>query len=280
MLGGWLLHGLAGAVCGKCEDDGQTTLSNIQAKIQGNSRSKDRYHQNCMIMSPFRRTLLNHLAFSSASFPKPPLSFDPAAILSAGIRKVAYVRHGNTNKAPSGGTDFDRRLTELGRDQAKAAGLSYGIDIQPFYPVALCSPAPRCVETAKIFLDAAGVAERQIEFVCNQDLYDGTIQPQGSRLFQKIGYAPLRDYYEDPDEDDRKVAFDILGSYGTSALSAIEEVAHEDRRTYVSDGSRHCRHTLLIFAHAVYLPAAEARHNDAAGRYTAWAKKSRVRLPP
>ena len=213
-------------------------------------------------MSPFRRTLLNHLAFASISFPKPPLSFDPAAILSAGISKIALIRHGNTNKAPIGGTDFDRQLTELGRDQAKAAGLSYGVDIQPFYPVALCSPAPRCVETAKIFVDAAGVAERQIEFVCNQDLYDGTIQPQGSRLFQKIGYAPLRDYYEDPDEDDRNVAFDILGSYGTSSLSAMEGVAHEGRRTYDSYGGRR---TLLFFAHAVYLPAASLCLASAAG---------------
>ena len=203
-------------------------------------------------MSPFRRTLLNHLAFASASFPKPPLNFYPKAILSAGVSQVAFIRHGNTNKAPIGGTDFDRQLTDLGRDQAKAAGLSYGVDLQPFYPVALCSPAPRCVETAKIFLDAAGVAEEQIELVYNQDLYDGTMQPEGSRLFKKIGYAPLRNYYEDPDEDDRRVAHEVLGSYGISSLNAIKEIAYDSGVSNHSDD----KSTLLFFAHAVYLPAA------------------------
>ena len=213
-------------------------------------------------MSPFRRTLLNHLAFASASFPKPPLNFDPKAILSAGIDKVAFIRHGNTNKALIGGTDFDRQLTDLGRGQAKAAGLSYGVDLQPFHPVALCSPAPRCVETAKIFLDAAGFAEKQIEFVYNQDLYDGTMQPEGSRLFKKIGYAPLRNYYEDPDEDDRRVAHEVLGSYGISSLSAIKEVAHHDGK--VSENSDD-KSTLLFFAHAVYLPAASLCLASASG---------------
>ena len=212
-------------------------------------------------MRPFRRTLLNHLAFASASFPKPPINFDPKAILSAGIDKVAFIRHGNTNKAPIGGADFDRQLTDLGRDQAKAAGLSYGVDLQPFHPVALCSPAPRCVETAKIFLDAVGVDEKQIEFVYNQDLYDGTMQPEGSRLFKKIGYAPLRNYYEDPDEDDRRVAHEVLGSYGEASLNAIEEIAYDSGVSNNSDD----KSTLLFFAHAVYLPAASLCLASASG---------------
>lgn len=205
--------------------------------------------------------MLNHLAFASASFPKPPLSFDPTSILSAGINKVAFIRHGNTNKAPSGRTDFDRQLTDLGRDQARVAGLSYGVELQPFYPFALCSPAPRCVETAKIFLDAAGVSEEQIEFVCNHNLYDGTMQPEGSRLFKKIGYAPLRNYYEDPDEDDRRVAHEVLGSYGESSLNAIKEVAHDNEMSKNSDD----KSTLLFFAHAVYLPAASLCLASASG---------------
>lgn len=204
---------------------------------------------------------MNHLAFASASFPKPPLSFDPTFILSAGISKVAFIRHGNTNKAPIGGTDFDRQLTDLGRDQARAAGLSYGVDLHPFYPVALCSPAPRCVETAKIFLDAAGVAEEQIKFVYNQDLYDGTMQPEGSRLFKKIGYAPLRDFYEDSDEDDRRVAHEVLGSYAESSLNAIKEVAHDSEMSINSDD----KSTLLFFAHAVYLPGASLCLASASG---------------
>jgi len=202
-------------------------------------------------MGPFRRALVNHLAFVSASYPKPPLFFDPAAILSAGINKVAFIRHGNTNKTPTGGNDFDRQLTDLGRDQARAAGTSYGTGIQPFYTLALCSPAPRCVETAKIFLEAVGIGEDQIEFMRKEVLYDGTMQPEGSRLFKKIGYAPLRDYYEDPDLDDRMVSHKILGSYGISSLEAIKEVAEDITGQSHSGGK-----TLLFFAHAVYLPAA------------------------
>ena len=118
------------------------------------------------------------------------------------------------------------------------------------------------METAKIFLDAAGVAEKQIEFVYNQDLYDGTMQPEGSRLFKKIGYAPLRNYYEDPDEDDRRVAHEVLGSYGISSLNAIKEVAHHDGK--VSENSDD-KSTLLFFAHAVYLPAASLCLASASG---------------
>ena len=208
-------------------------------------------------MGPFRQTLLNHLAFASANFPRPP-AFDSAILLSCGIGRVAFIRHGNTNKAPSGGADFDRQLTDLGREQARAAGFSYGEDLQPFYHSVLCSPAPRCVETAKIFLDASGMYKNQdqsIELNYNQALYDGTIQPEGSRLFKKIGYAPLRKYYNDTDEEDRIVANEILGSYAISSLKAIEEAASTGaviRNRSSAPDSR----TLLFFAHAVYLPAA------------------------
>ena len=208
-------------------------------------------------MGPFRQTLLNHLAFASANFPR-PLAFDSAILSSCGIGRVAFIRHGNTNKAPSGGADFDRQLTDLGREQARAASFSYGEDLRPFYHSVLCSPAPRCVETAKIFLDATGMYENQqqpTELNYNQVLYDGAIQPEGSRMFKKIGYAPLRKYYNDTDEEDRIVANEILGSYAMSSLKAIERVASTGaamrNRPSTPGGT-----ALLFFAHAVYLPAA------------------------
>ena len=201
-------------------------------------------------MSPFRRSLinLNLVAFSSGP-PKPsPNSFDLKVLASSGIGRVAFLRHGNT--APAAGVDFNRQLTDLGRNQAREAGSSYGVDLKPFYPLVLCSPAPRCVETANIFLAAACSDQEHPDFLFDQNLYDGTMQPEGSKLFKKIGYAPLRSYYEDPDEADRNTAHEILGAYSETALNAIQIVA----ATNGDIGEHNC--TLILFAHAVYLPAA------------------------
>ena len=245
-------------------------------------------------MFPLRPTRsVLHLALSShfgESFNPSASSGIITALISGGIGRVAFVRHGNT--APSEtGADFDRLLTDLGRDQAQSAGSSYGRDLFEipvggcggsavggggFHPAALCSPAPRCVETANIFLDAAarrgGVtspAPSSPLLVMFPDLYDGTMQPEGSRLFREIGYAPLRDYVERPHDDGcggdrREVARSVLGDYARSALGAIRKVAEEgtleaDRRP--PDTTT----TLLLFAHAIYLPAAALGLAEACG---------------
>mmetsp|Transcript_16842 Transcript_16842/g.24651 ORF Transcript_16842/g.24651 Transcript_16842/m.24651 type:complete len:275 (+) Transcript_16842:179-1003(+) len=191
----------------------------------------------------------------------------------AGIKRVAFLRHGNTSPSPNG-NDFERTLTTLGENQARAAGLCFGAHkLKPFYPQILCSPAPRCVSTANIFIDAALNDGDTLLFsqskVGNTDdlqaeasspvlalipsLYDGTMQPEGSRIFKKHGYAPIREYLEDPDVEDRKVANDILGAYGRDALeSMITTLVESNTSTLDNNLGR----TLLVIGHAIYLPAA------------------------
>ena len=50
---------------------------------------------------------------------------------------------------------IDRILTELGRQQAKEAGLRFGRELKPFFSPVLVTPAPRTVAAAEIFLSAA-----------------------------------------------------------------------------------------------------------------------------
>ena len=189
--------------------------------------------------------------------------------LKSGINKVAFIRHGNTASAT---VDFDRELTELGRSQACAAGASYGVDtLYPYYErVVLSSAAPRCVETAKLFLDSSmkrfaeeystGHDDHVTTYMpplklCPQ-LYDGTMQPEGSRLFRSIGYAPLRRYLENPDAGDAEAARCVLGEYARVSLDVLWDAVACDEQNN-SHLNTHCEgQTLLFFAHAVYLPSA------------------------
>jgi hypothetical protein len=175
----------------------------------------------------------------------------------AGVSRIAFLRHGKTAKAENG-VDFDRLLTDEGREQANEAGLSFGKSLQPFYPVTLASPAPRTLETAQIFLQAAGATECT-RLTPVQSLYDGTMQPKGSQLFQKLGYAPLRDYLDSDDATDRQVARKLLGAYAHTAVDAISEAIEPSSSastgTAATTGSARTN-TLCIFGHAIYLPAA------------------------
>jgi hypothetical protein len=172
----------------------------------------------------------------------------------AGVSQIAFLRHGKTGKAENG-VDFDRLLTDEGREQAKEAGLSFGLSLQPFYPVTLVSPAPRTLETAQIFLQAAGATE-STRLTPVQSLYDGTMQPKGSQLFQKLGYAPLRDYLDSDDATDRQVARTLLGAYAHTAVDAILEAIEPSSSASTTATTTNGTDTLCFFGHAIYLPAA------------------------
>ena len=133
----------------------------------------------------------------------------------AGIGRIAFLRHGKTDPKPDWGTDFDRVLTEEGREQARVSGASFGRDmLPPYHGTAIVSPAPRTMETAKIFLEAAG-ASSSVRLEAAAEVYDGTMQPGGPKLFAKIGYAPLADYVRNNSNDlDRATARRLLGAYG------------------------------------------------------------------
>lgn len=123
-------------------------------------------------------------AFHSWLTPPPPgsnaakSSYDAFQSLceQAGVARIALLRHGKTSPAPQGGVDFDRLLTSEGRDQAMEAGSSFGRELKPFYSSLLVSPAPRTMETAKLFLQTSEAVRCKLEPI--QNLYDGTMQPK------------------------------------------------------------------------------------------------------
>jgi hypothetical protein len=164
----------------------------------------------------------------------------------ANVSKIALLRHGQT--APSTGVDFDRVLTDLGREQANQAGAGFGRDLGPFAPRMLVSPAPRTVETAEIFKAAAG--QQQVQLKPVQPLYDGTMQPKGSALFKKLGYAPLLDYLTNSVDQERQDAQKVLGAY---AHVVVDEIMIECTEKEISQPAP-C--TLWMVGHAIYLPAA------------------------
>lgn len=212
------------------------------------------------------RFLLN-LAFShrmhGSLFPPPSgssnISYDGFSSLceNAGVARIAFLRHGKTAPRPEEGSDFDRVLTEEGRQQAKEAGGSFGRDLRPIYHSLLVSPAPRTMETAELFKhEARDPPESPCQLVPVQSLYDGIMQPKGGQLFQKIGYAPLSDYLDSSDSEDRELARSLLGSYADTVVGAMADAMEPSAN---SAPQRATNTTLWMVGHAIYLPAAALR---------------------
>jgi Histidine phosphatase superfamily (branch 1) len=78
------------------------------------------------------------------------IEFLESRLQLAGVAKIAFLRHGKTAPAKNG-VDFDRLLTDEGRQQAKDSGRIMAKHLVPFYPRCLVSPAPRTMETAQLF---------------------------------------------------------------------------------------------------------------------------------
>lgn len=207
---------------------------------------------------------------------KAPTANLASDLRQAGISKIFLLRHGQTAKSESG-ADLDRQLTETGREQSRVAGATFGKNVlAPLYPKILVSPAPRTVETAQLFWQAALMDAHEgescgsnindetvgVELIMISDLYDKAMQPAGSKLFAKIGYAPLLDYLgtATTDETDRLVAHDVLGKYAAAAIDAIHNVIagdpNDDDLPASSSTSSSTSTTLLVVAHAIYLPSA------------------------
>jgi broad specificity phosphatase PhoE len=207
-------------------------------------------------MTAFRRSpVLLQLAFTNLHEWLPcPFGFTGnldafrSTLTNAGIQKVCFLRHGKTAPAENGG-DFERQLTDIGRQQAREAGASFGKEHRPFFPTVLVSIAPRTMETARLFCEASG-EEKVQDFYIPRVLYDGAMQPEGSKLFRKLGYAPLKDYLDVADEDDRGVAQTVLGAYAHNVASVMMDAVQEAPQIS-QDGT-----TLWMVGHAIYLPAA------------------------
>jgi broad specificity phosphatase PhoE len=221
--------------------------------------------------------LCSYLSSSCSEWILPTCTIEPPAFQDlarqVGIRRIAFLRHGNT--APTDyGVDFDRVLTPLGREQSREAGRAFGARVFPFRKV-LVSPAPRTVETAQLFLEEAAASAASSssnpispseedptarasaqELSLVQGLYDGTMQPEGSILFRKIGYAPLKSYVDASDPADREVARRVLGEYSTLVAHEIFQTLRRLPSEAAEQSSSSNGHTMLVVGHAIYLPAA------------------------
>jgi Histidine phosphatase superfamily (branch 1) len=172
-----------------------------------------------------------------------------STLIKAGIQKVGFLRHGKTAPAENGG-DFERQLTDIGREQAREAGSSFGNISRPFFPTVLVSIAPRTMETAQLFCEASHETTTVQDYYNPRVLYDGTMQPDGSKLFRKLGYAPLKDYLDAADDEDRQVAQTVLGAYAHNVANVMMEAVQNTSQTF-RNGT-----TLWMVGHAIYLPAA------------------------
>jgi hypothetical protein len=186
--------------------------------------------------------------------------FLEALTVRAGIHRIAFIRHGQTSAAADG-IDFNRQLSDLGISQARQAGTSYGRSdlLSPLFPLVMVSPAPRTIDTAKHFLEAAVATATDAivpEIVPVDIAYDGTMQAGGSALFQRIGYRPLRDYLESPDANDRETARRLMGQYAHNIAEAIVRTAAMAAPARSTSTKETPPSTLLFFGHAVYLPSA------------------------
>ena len=171
----------------------------------------------------------------------------------------------------TGSVDFDRQLTKTGRWQAVSAAKAFGRSLRPFTPVALASPAPRALETAELFLDEAA---SDVTIETHASLYDGTIaarkprpysldarsarsigtmQPDGAALFRELGYAPLREYLPAGEA--------VLGAYARDAAGLVAGALTSEADAPPPQKRR----TLVLVAHAIYLPAAALHVAEALG---------------
>jgi broad specificity phosphatase PhoE len=184
------------------------------------------------------------------------------SIHRSGISRIAFLRHGKTGLAPDG-IDFNRTLTDEGRNQAIQSGRVFGTDLLPLYPVVILSPSPRTIETANLFLASAFSASTKnghhlnsIQKKLLNEAYDGTMQPEGSAIFKKLGYAPLIDYIENNDLADRTTARRLLGSYASTMAESFIDIldtslSPESELQKIENRNL----TLLFVGHAIYLPA-------------------------
>jgi hypothetical protein len=99
------------------------------------------------------------------------------------------------------------------------------------------------VESAEIFLSNLNAIANLVPI---DVLYDGTMQPEGFKLFKQLGYAPLRDYIENENDECRIPSQEILGTYAISCVEAMIDTVSDPAQ---SNPDTVC--TLMMVGHAV-----------------------------
>ncbi|KAJ1444739.1 hypothetical protein M885DRAFT_626841 [Pelagophyceae sp. CCMP2097] len=158
---------------------------------------------------------------------------------------LALLRSGRAAPAVARADDFGRQLTDEGRAQARAAAAKFGDSLRPFHDFAIVSPAPRAIETAELFL-ADAVPGHAIEVERVKLVYDGCFTDAGKAAFDRLGHAPLIDYLTEETLDGGKRH---LVEYAEDVATCVVQFLEGADRAPAHD------RTLLIVAHAAYLPA-------------------------
>ena len=174
------------------------------------------------------------------------------------VTELAFVRHGNTDPAPKGGMDQDRKLSQNGERQCAAVGgedgwLSYLTEYAPPRGCVLTSPVERCRRTGELILGRTQPNGDDWQWIELDSIYDGMLQPEGSALFAKVGYAPLQDYHAADPAAER-----FLRRYGLKMLHDVVVELERDALLYpiVNEKKGEVGNSLVVFGHAVYSSAA------------------------
>ncbi len=149
------------------------------------------------------------------------------------VPRIVFVRHAKTNSIDEAGSDLARALTSAGWEQCRLTHNTWLPLVQargPIHQLVLSSSAQRCEETAK------GILGREIEWRGVEGIYDGSLQPQGSELFERFSYNSLRVYHDGGGKD-------FLDAWAASVVEAMQE---EVADLGPSDA------TLFVFGHSIY----------------------------
>lgn len=146
-------------------------------------------------------------------------------------RKITFVRHGQTDKVKP---DSARRLTDEGK--AQAARLREKL-VDAKFDLGLHSPMERTRETVVIIAGETVPTKMIPELMHDSSTEDGKLLDEA---FAKLGYAPLKDYFEKSEVETRLA----LVRYGQNAWQAIMEAVED------TDPSGN----ILVVGHAILIP--------------------------
>jgi phosphohistidine phosphatase len=101
----------------------------------------------------------------------------------ATVKKIILVRHATAGKKCPGDSDFDRVLKKTGRKEARDMSKRLK-DLKAKPALFVSSPAPRALETAKLFSKAFGYPAKKIDK--REELYGGMTSDELLRLVKGL----------------------------------------------------------------------------------------------
>lgn len=149
-------------------------------------------------------------------------------------RRITFVRHGQTDKVKP---DSARRLTDEGK--AQAGRLREKLENSKF-DIGFHSPMERTRETIVVIAGETVPTKAIPALMHDSNTDDGKLL---DAAFAKLGYAPLKDYFEKSDPETRAA----LMRYGQTAWDALMMAAANADDNGVIDN-------IIVVGHAVLIP--------------------------